>query len=195
MHAWQEHGLLGGHPALQFANTVDDPGKTRAQDGLPTWPLALDWAQKAELVASDELPLLRAAPDGAAELGRLHALREAIWRSFHAVADGAPPAESERATLAADGRAALAVARLTPSGRALVWRVDAAVAGAATLRARLALASLDLAADAAQLARLRECGRCTALFLDSGRGRGRRWCRMQTCGNRAKVQRHRARTR
>jgi len=43
------------------------------------------------------------------------------------------------------------------------------------------------------LGRLRECGRCSWLFLDHGRGRGRSWCDMRTCGNRAKAARHRRR--
>jgi predicted RNA-binding Zn ribbon-like protein len=194
MHAWQDLGLLGGHPALQFANTVDDAGKTRVRDGLPTWALALDWAHAADLLDRDEQQRLRRAPEAAAELARLHDLREAIWRSFRAIAAGEPTAAPDRAALAAEGRAAVTAARLVQDGRALVWQVAVPDAGATTLRARLALAALDLAADADALARLRECGRCTALFLDRGRGRGRRWCRMETCGNRAKVARHRGRT-
>jgi predicted RNA-binding Zn ribbon-like protein len=45
------------------------------------------------------------------------------------------------------------------------------------------------------LVRLRECRRCTHLFLDLGRGRGRRWCAMARCGNRAKTEAFRARRR
>ena len=41
-------------------------------------------------------------------------------------------------------------------------------------------------------AALRSCPgvRCGWLFLDRTRGRTRRWCRMETCGNRAKARRH-----
>jgi predicted RNA-binding Zn ribbon-like protein len=39
---------------------------------------------------------------------------------------------------------------------------------------------------------MRECGgsACTWLFLDHSRNRSRRWCSMETCGNRAKAHRH-----
>jgi predicted RNA-binding Zn ribbon-like protein len=39
---------------------------------------------------------------------------------------------------------------------------------------------------------VRECAgsACTWLFLDRSRNRSRRWCSMQTCGNRAKARRH-----
>jgi predicted RNA-binding Zn ribbon-like protein len=36
---------------------------------------------------------------------------------------------------------------------------------------------------------------CTLLFVDRTRGRGRRWCNMAVCGNRAKQAAHRQRTR
>ncbi|HXO42658.1 MAG TPA: CGNR zinc finger domain-containing protein, partial [Thermoanaerobaculia bacterium] len=45
--------------------------------------------------------------------------------------------------------------------------------------------------------RVRECAGsdCTWLFLDRSRNRSRRWCAMQTCGNRAKARRHYRRAR
>ncbi|QCI69487.1 hypothetical protein E8M01_29310 [Phreatobacter stygius] len=59
------------------------------------------------------------------------------------------------------------------------------------IRHRLALRLLHLLGGP-ELPRLRECTRCPWLFLDHGRGRGRSWCRMSTCGNRAKAERYRA---
>jgi len=193
MHAWQELGLLGDHVALQFANTVNDPGKTRTREGLPSWLLLLDWAQTAKLVSARERAALRDQGDTEAELERLHVFRETIWRSFRALAAGTTPTEADLAALAANCRSAVATSRLGPVDEALGWQVVVADAGVATVRARLALATVSLTADSGALARLRECGRCTALFLDTGRGRGRRWCRMETCGNRDKVARHRGR--
>jgi predicted RNA-binding Zn ribbon-like protein len=39
---------------------------------------------------------------------------------------------------------------------------------------------------------LRECAndRCLWLFLDDSKNGSRRWCSMQSCGNRAKARRH-----
>jgi len=47
------------------------------------------------------------------------------------------------------------------------------------------------------LARVRECGgtACNWLFLDESRNRSRRWCSMESCGNRAKARRHYHRSR
>jgi predicted RNA-binding Zn ribbon-like protein len=44
--------------------------------------------------------------------------------------------------------------------------------------------------------RVRECAAsdCGWLFLDLSRNRSRRWCDMETCGNRTKARRHYARS-
>jgi predicted RNA-binding Zn ribbon-like protein len=44
-----------------------------------------------------------------------------------------------------------------------------------------------------QLDRVRQCADdrgCGYLFLDTSRNRSRRWCSMESCGNRAKARRH-----
>jgi predicted RNA-binding Zn ribbon-like protein len=77
-------------------------------------------------------------------------------------------------------------------------------AGAGRLRLGQALSSI--ARDAVRLftevgftaegeARLRRCAAddCRLIFHDDSRAGSRRWCSMQTCGNRAKVRAHRAR--
>jgi predicted RNA-binding Zn ribbon-like protein len=73
------------------------------------------------------------------------------------------------------------------------WRADDPVSATLALVARDAL---DLASSAA-IARVRECAdpTCSALFLDGSRPGTRRWCSMDTCGNRAKKDALRARAR
>ncbi len=41
-----------------------------------------------------------------------------------------------------------------------------------------------------ELDRVRECGHCSWLFLDTSKNRRRRGCRMEVSGNRAKSARH-----
>jgi predicted RNA-binding Zn ribbon-like protein len=59
----------------------------------------------------------------------------------------------------------------------------------------LAADALELLADPTAMERLRECENadCTRLYVDTSRGRTRRWCGMSGCGNRAKVARFRER--
>jgi predicted RNA-binding Zn ribbon-like protein len=43
--------------------------------------------------------------------------------------------------------------------------------------------------------RIKVCAGCGAVFYDGSKNRSRRWCDSRTCGNRARVRRHRSRAR
>ncbi|MFD5814527.1 CGNR zinc finger domain-containing protein [Streptomyces sp. NPDC059618] len=55
--------------------------------------------------------------------------------------------------------------------------------------------ALDLLTDPQARASLRECegDTCPIVYLDTSRGRRRRWCSSEVCGNRERVARHRRR--
>ncbi len=67
----------------------------------------------------------------------------------------------------------------------------------AASRFRLDLAAATLDVFSRDRASVRRCGNpaCTLLFLDTSKSGRRRWCSMQTCGNRAKVAAHYQRSR
>ncbi|MFB7269914.1 CGNR zinc finger domain-containing protein [Streptomyces sp. NPDC056244] len=64
------------------------------------------------------------------------------------------------------------------------------------LLAAVARDAVDLLTDPAARARLRQCegDTCRRVYLDTSRGRRRRWCSSEVCGNRERVARHRRRT-
>lgn len=195
MHSWQEFGLLGEDPALQFVNTVDDAGKTRFEDGLPDWSTLLAWGSAAGVLTEMEASTLEQAtdtPEAESELRAVHDLREATWRVLHAKAAGEEDADAED-EVAAVARWAFGRSKLRSDARCYEWRAVATAEDPALPRIRLGLI-VERFLRSEELTRLRECGRCAAVFLDHGRGRGRRWCRMATCGNRAKAERFRGRS-
>jgi predicted RNA-binding Zn ribbon-like protein len=65
----------------------------------------------------------------------------------------------------------------------------------AALLAALARDALDLLTDPVARAGLRRCegDHCPLVYLDTSRGRRRRWCSSELCGNRERVARHRRR--
>jgi predicted RNA-binding Zn ribbon-like protein len=188
---WQAEDLIGGDVVLDFLNTVGDTGKSRALERLESWGDAIAWARFTGVVGEAEAAALGAGPDGGSELPRLRAFREAAYRLLSARAAGSAPEPDAVGAVEAEIRVALATARLSVEGGDGVWQVAPDCTGPALLRHRLALRLLRLLSGP-ELDRLRECGRCPWLFLDHGRGRGRSWCRMATCGNRAKADRFRA---
>ncbi|MGW4563292.1 CGNR zinc finger domain-containing protein [Streptomyces sp. NPDC004561] len=71
----------------------------------------------------------------------------------------------------------------------------AAPPGAAALLAVVARDVVELLTDPVARAAVRECegDNCTLVYLDTSRGRRRRWCSSEVCGNRERVARHRRR--
>jgi len=124
------------------------------------------------------------------------ALREAIYRLFHATAEHRAPAPADLARL--NGALAEAPQRraLEPLAEGFGWRVAAGAPGAVTLLTPVLWSAGDLLVGK-RLARVRHCANpeCQWLFLDDSKSGNRRWCSMSACGNRAKAHRHYARKR
>jgi len=188
MFMWERHGFFGGDVVLDFVNTVEDGGKTRAESAIPDRDGAIRWGEATGLLSAAEAKRL-AAVDWGMEPQALHALREALWRVLRdLVEERAPDAEARR-TVEMEIQAAVAGAALTPKQGRLQLSAPSGSGGPALLRRRIALAALAFLTSASAT-RVKECGRCTGLFVNAGRGPGRRWCRMETCGNREKAARH-----
>ncbi|MEW2399594.1 CGNR zinc finger domain-containing protein [Streptomyces sp. NPDC046862] len=67
--------------------------------------------------------------------------------------------------------------------------------GCAALLALVARDAVELLTDPVARASLRQCAgdNCPIVYVDTSRGRRRRWCSSETCGNRERVARHRRR--
>jgi len=123
----------------------------------------------------------------------LIALRDAIYRTFAPLArQETPPADAvdTLTSLHAHGLIDFGY-EVTAGAASRRWptRVSHPV-----LVARIATSAIDLLTDP-QLERVRECPGCGWLFIDASRNRSRRWCSMETCGNRSKARRHQSRAR
>ncbi len=149
---------------------------------VPTPERLLDWFHENGLDVHSCTPR---------QLEHARELREAIHVAATAVATGSEPPASAVETLnrcSANGHASPA---LTDGGR--VWRLaTSSVADALSVVTADAISLLSGERDG----RLAQCASptCRAVFLDTSQSRTRRWCDMNTCGNRQKKARMRART-
>lgn len=171
-----------GHPILQFLNTVRDDGKQRLTNSF-AGPEGL----RDTLVAAGLAPRDSAVP-GSGQMAGLIVLREAAYAVLSAVAAGRKPGREEALMLETAIKGALQDATIGFHAGGLSV-VPGPLGG---LHDHLALSLFDLMRRD-DLGRLCECGRCSHLFLDHGRGPGRRWCSMARCGNRAKAAAFRSR--
>jgi predicted RNA-binding Zn ribbon-like protein len=159
--------FVGGHLALDFANTIEPSG-----DHLAAPEDLAAWAARAGLPgAADQSVLVRA-----------HALRRAIYLVFRPIADGRDPDAAALDTLQAFHAEAVAAARLVPRFT-FAWDDD--------VLAPIAVAAVDLLRSG-PLERVKTCAACPWLFLDTSRNHSRRWCSMDDCGAHAKMRRYRA---
>ena len=188
---WREEDLIADHRALDFINTVSDTDKHRHRNRLDSWDRALGWAVFAGILDPREADDLRGCRDRQKALEELLAFRECAYRILHARAAGQVPSGDDLGSLQAEIQRAQAAGELISCRDGFGWRHGLERSGREVLRHRLTNQLWGLMSGP-EISRLRECGRCSWLFLNKGRGVGRRWCRMSTCGNRAKAAAYRA---
>jgi predicted RNA-binding Zn ribbon-like protein len=183
--------LVGGHPALDFVNTL---GGTvdRPIEQLHSYADLLDWAGHAGIAEVRGLARLadRLPDDAAAALTDTIALRAHLDTALRAHLAGRE-ASADLAAIVTAYRSALRQGRLRAIGTGHVWAWPDDL-DLDSVRCRLAVHALDLLQHA-PLDRMHVCGRCRYLFLDRSKNHSRRWCRMRGCGDTAKMQRYRAR--
>lgn len=180
---WVDGHFIAGDVALDFANTVYRRTPELGADLFNTPDALVTWLLRAQLLRETE-PSERVFVDVDAALDEARALRALLWTAFDAQHDGrAVPADAlaglldiarcgaGKVTLGADG----SVTPLTPDG---------VLVGLALGAIRLLLSPPGQG--------VRACDRCGWFFIDSSRGRRRRWCSMKTCGNQAKAARYRS---
>jgi predicted RNA-binding Zn ribbon-like protein len=198
----RELPIVGGHLALDFANTVDDPDGPERYDHVGTYPELVAWSVRIGMLQSDQAQgLLTAAQERpqarSAALKRAHLLRHilieifteiaAINRGQSATTEGSPP-NTRWGELRPFVTDAMAHAELAWEGSTyqLTWadttRLDA-------MLWPVGLAAGDLITSP-QLSRLKKCAGCPWLFLDQSKNLSRRWCAMNDCGTHEKIRRY-----
>ncbi|ESY09174.1 CGNR zinc finger domain-containing protein [Mesorhizobium sp. C386A] len=189
MSNWTDSDFVANDVVLDFLNTVGDHDKARVQEKLITWDDAVGWARYAGLVSEMEASGLALVASQQKSLVRLWEFREATFRLVRSITLGAEAGAATLKHIENSVQKAVLVSRL--SNTALAWEIPAANAGADLIYHRLALHLFGFLGSP-DMSRIKECRRCSWLFIDRGRGKGRTWCKMAGCGNRAKAERFRA---
>ncbi|WP_433668098.1 CGNR zinc finger domain-containing protein [Nocardia sp. CA-136227] len=165
--------------AFRFTATVSDRVGSVPHERLDAPARLESWLRAAEFdVAAVSTTDLRDAVE----------LREAIYRIGSAIAAGEPPDSGDVHTLNAFAAAGHAKATLE-HGEHATWRLTktAPVRDALGVLATNAIHTLG----GPDRGRVKNCEGpgCAGLFLDTSRGSNRRWCSMNTCGNKVKKSR------
>lgn len=183
----------GGHPALDFVNTLDERPLPAPIERLKTYADLLGFAELAELISPAQARHLgkRSAPD---VVRRARKLREECFDVLAARNRKTPVnAAALRAITAAIREAHAARTLVSLSGHALA-RHDWASPDTPLLPLHACALVIEDLLTSADAALIRKCGAadCAVYFIDRSKGRRRHWCSMKNCGNREKQRRWRA---
>lgn len=171
---------VGGRLVLDFLNTADWSvegevihEKLMAEDDVRRWTDALGIAQSAADGRPHDLTALRKVRTE---------LRKLIQAAIEDRAPDAQTINQLNLLLASTSNASLMI-QLTNRP----W-----LAFESSLLDLILASAKSVLSDPREISRVHMCSGpdCGWLFLDESRNQQRRWCMMQTCGNRAKARRH-----
>jgi predicted RNA-binding Zn ribbon-like protein len=187
----------GGHPALDFVNTLDERPFEQPIERLATYRDLVRFAELAGLVEPALAAALRrrTGPACSRVVKNARVLREHVHDILAAVHKQRPVLQSDLDAVAAAARAAHAarVLAASPSSASLARYRWSRPMGVATPLHACALAIEGLLMDVDPV-RIRKCGAsdCDVYFVDTSKAHRRQWCSMQNCGNREKQRRWRS---
>jgi predicted RNA-binding Zn ribbon-like protein len=183
--------LVGGDPVLDFVNTEIVTGGSADEDVLRSATEFRAWcafagilpptATETHLTSADERSLLS---DAAALRSAVRSIVETLGAGLDAQR-GARTTDAWATLQALDAEAITHAEPLFESGR-LRWHWEPAPRAALWVMANSAVDLLR--GDSVH--RLKACPGCGFVFLDETRNGSRRWCAMEDCGTREKVQRY-----
>jgi len=188
--------LSGGHPALDFINTVDSRRGRWGPDLLRDYVDLINLGERTGLISAAQVATLEdvadASPDAAAKALRFAlSLRESLYRVFLEEDEGpAPPPDDiafvETALVSASRRQ---VFQRDVEGWA--WRPKVEIPS--DLVHMLSLSAAALLSARAGRRPVKECkgDNCGWLFLDTSKGGRRIWCSEASCGVHSRVKRFR----
>lgn len=176
--------FIANNAAVDFVNT-EIINRGTLTDLLQDGASLVCWAQEAGIAIKSELT--------GGDLSTAKKLRSALKELFQAKIEKRPASQESLDTVNRHLRnhATHKVLQVNRKNGDYALVPDEDASSAAALLANLAYSGAVLLASP-QATQLKHCSNpdCVLIFLDTSRNQKRRWCSMDTCGNRAKVAKH-----
>jgi predicted RNA-binding Zn ribbon-like protein len=187
---------LAPHLGLGFANTLENRLTGHSGERLNSYGDLVAWEREKGILSEQEAEQLaqeavRRPVEAASTLARAIVLREALYRTFSAVAGQRSPDAADMMTLNIALASALAVLHIVATEQGFAWAWSRGGEGLDRVLWPIILSTVNLlTSNERQVVRQCAAPNCGWLFLDTTRNHSRRWCDMMVCGNRAKARRH-----
>jgi predicted RNA-binding Zn ribbon-like protein len=190
--------FVGGHPALDFVNTVEYRAQPEPGNRLISYEALTRWSVAAGLISQGDSATIFASgftrASAARALGSAIGLREALHAVVVARIRGTACPRDARCVVARRLWIARAAAHLEYDADKATYFWHIPIRSAQDLVHRVAESANDLLLSFGRVA-VRQCGgpNCDWLFVDRSHGHRRLWCQPAKCGNIVRVRRSRAR--
>jgi predicted RNA-binding Zn ribbon-like protein len=186
----------GGHPALDFVNTLDERPSDEPVENLATYGSLVRFTEQAGLIEAAMAKRLHRLSGSRCTLiaKRARQLREQLHEVLAAShRRDAVPQNALQAVAVAIRQAHAARVLVTSTGSCIALHDWHSPRTADVPLHACAIAIEDLLINADR-SRIRKCGAadCDVYFIDTSKGNRRHWCSMSNCGNREKQRRWRA---
>src|SRR5712691_3571110 len=192
----EQFDFTGGHPALDFVNTKSDRLDETPKEWLKSFDDLLTWGRQGDIVGPNDTARLRKEAaqheqEASEVLKRAITLREAIFRIYEQFALSKLPDQADVDILDAELKRARSHLHLVVNNEDCIdiWDIQDEDLDAVLWSIAKSAAELIASSDRRNV-RICEAEDCAWLFLDTSKNHSRRWCNMQTCGNRAKARKH-----
>jgi predicted RNA-binding Zn ribbon-like protein len=185
----------GGHPALDFANTLDERPLPEPIENLAIYADLVDFTEIAGLIASAQARRLRKSSGlgPARTVRRARKLREDFFEALTALQSRRTIPSDTLCAITAAIRQAHAARALSVSQGASFARYDWTSPNTADVPLHACALAIEDLLTGAHRSRIRKCRApdCGVYFIDKSKARRRHWCSMKNCGNREKQRRWR----
>ena len=191
---FRELFLIGGHPAIDFLNTVKYRGAADPQDRLESLADFIEWAQIAGLLSVGEAKTMLRHTKDTNSTTRVHrqicAFREQLRVLFEGTNPGKAQYNQAVSRVEAEIFALRPVAAIDQQSGVLTRHIEINTHN--DLKARIVAVVAEILTERADL-KIKTCGgsNCDWLFIDRTKAGRRQWCDTRTCGNNARVRRFR----
>ena len=191
-----------GDLCLDFANTLEWHAGDHPDEHMPDYFSMLSWGEGAGIISPEKATHLRQLAPGdedeaAAAYDQAIRLREAVYRIFSQYYHKEEVKPDDVQVLNAILSQSLPHLQVVSSTAGFDWDWSEESQDFNQVIWPVARSAAELLTSE-QLNRVRVCEDdrgCGYLFIDTTRNHSRRWCSMESCGNRAKARRHYARQR
>jgi predicted RNA-binding Zn ribbon-like protein len=187
---------VGNRLCLDFTNTIDDRFREQQEELFGTYRDLIAWSQQMGIATNEEarhlLEEAKRYPEKAESVRRQAITRrEVIFRIFQAVVEESEPDEQDMQQFNTALSEAMCKARIVGVGEHYIWDWSEKSTALDWILWPVLRSTADiLTSEEVHLVRQCASQSCSWLFLDTSKNHSRRWCDMQNCGNRAKVNRH-----